>query len=94
MYLIYDSLFVKTYKDEDTIYFLMEFLGGGDLFKAIREIGLLTKSQAQFYAGSVILAIESDTSIQIGPNSGTINVVVFVERQLEFFGFSFRQDLV
>jgi cGMP-dependent protein kinase len=50
--------FVKTYKDEDTIYFLMEFLGGGDLFTAIREIGMLTKSQAQFYAGSVILAIE------------------------------------
>jgi cGMP-dependent protein kinase len=36
----------------------MEFLGGGDLFTAIREIGMLTKSQAQFYAGSVILAIE------------------------------------
>jgi cGMP-dependent protein kinase len=50
--------FVRTYKDEETIYFLMEFLGGGDLFTAIREIGMLTKSQAQFYAGSVILAIE------------------------------------
>ena len=34
---------MKTYKDEDTIYFLMEFLGGGDLFTAIREIGMLTK---------------------------------------------------
>jgi cGMP-dependent protein kinase len=50
--------FVRTFKDEDYIYFLMEFLGGGDLFTAIREIGMLTTPQCHFYSGSVILAID------------------------------------
>jgi cGMP-dependent protein kinase len=49
---------VRTMKDDIYVYFLMEFLGGGDLFTAIREIGMLTTPQAQFYSGSVIHAIE------------------------------------
>ena len=48
---------IKTFKDKDNIYFLTEFLGGGDLFLTIREIGMLTTLQAQFYSGSIILAI-------------------------------------
>jgi len=50
--------FIRTFKDDNYIYFLMEFLGGGDLFMAIRQIGMLSKPQAQFYAGSIILAID------------------------------------
>jgi hypothetical protein len=34
-------------KDGKNVYFLTEFLGGGDLFTAIREIGNLSKRQAQ-----------------------------------------------
>lgn len=50
--------FIKTFQDAQNVYFLTEFLGGGDLFFAIREIGDLTKAQAQYYSGSVVLAVE------------------------------------
>jgi cGMP-dependent protein kinase len=50
--------FIKTFQDKDHVYFLTEFLGGGDLFFAIREIGYLTKLHAQFFSGSIVLALE------------------------------------
>lgn len=37
--------FIKSFKDRSNVYFLTEFLGGGDLFFAIRALGLLTKAQ-------------------------------------------------
>lgn len=50
--------FIKTFQDSKNVYFLTEFLGGGDLFYAIREIGNLTKTQTQFYGGSIAAALE------------------------------------
>jgi len=50
--------FIKTFQDKDHVYFLTEFLGGGDLFYAIREIGSLTKLHSQFFSGSICLALE------------------------------------
>ena len=48
---------VKCMKDSYNIYFLMEYLKGADLFDVIREIGLLSKPQTQFYTASMMLAI-------------------------------------
>ena len=50
--------FIKTLQDKKFIYFITEFLGGGDLFLGIREIGMLSKAQSQFYSASIILALE------------------------------------
>mmetsp|Transcript_144259 Transcript_144259/g.366192 ORF Transcript_144259/g.366192 Transcript_144259/m.366192 type:complete len:970 (+) Transcript_144259:85-2994(+) len=50
--------FIRTFQDAENVYFLTEFLGGGELFYAIREIGRLSRSQAQFYGGSLVLALE------------------------------------
>mmetsp|Transcript_40373 Transcript_40373/g.72498 ORF Transcript_40373/g.72498 Transcript_40373/m.72498 type:complete len:947 (-) Transcript_40373:74-2914(-) len=50
--------FIRTFQDMRNVYFLTEFLGGGDLFTVIREIGNLTKTQAQFFGGSIVLALE------------------------------------
>jgi cGMP-dependent protein kinase len=49
---------VKTLKDSKNIYFLMEYIRGKDLFDAIRDIGILTKYQTQFYSASMMLALE------------------------------------
>lgn len=49
---------IKTFQDARDVYFLTEFLGGGDLFYAIREIGSLSKEQAQFFGASITLALE------------------------------------
>ena len=48
---------VKCLKDENNIYFLMEYLKGKELFDVIRDIGLLNKAQTLFYAASMITAI-------------------------------------
>ena len=48
---------IKTFKDDEHVYFLTEFLGGGDLFFTIREIGMLSLFQSQFYSASIITAI-------------------------------------
>ena len=49
---------VKTLKDDRFIYFLMEYIQGKELFDTIRDIGLLTAVQTQFYGGSLLLAME------------------------------------
>ncbi|MCQ2820202.1 MAG: cyclic nucleotide-binding serine/threonine-protein kinase [archaeon] len=48
---------VKTLKDENNIYFLMEYLQGKELYDVIRDIGLLNKYQSQYYIGSLLLAV-------------------------------------
>jgi cGMP-dependent protein kinase len=50
--------FIKTFQDSKNVYFLTEFLGGGDLFYAIREIGNLNKEQSRYYSASIALALE------------------------------------
>jgi cGMP-dependent protein kinase 1 len=36
----------------------MELITGGELYDAIRRIGLLSRTQSQFYLASIILAVE------------------------------------
>jgi len=50
--------FIKTLQDAEHVYFLTEFLGGGDLFSAIREIECLSKAQSCFFSGCIILGLE------------------------------------
>lgn len=50
--------FIKTFKDLNYIYFLVEFVKGMELFDVIRDIGLLSTYDSQFYIGSMILAVE------------------------------------
>lgn len=49
---------VKTLKDTESIYFLMEYVKGKELWDVIREIGLLNKAQTLFYGCSMLLAVE------------------------------------
>ena len=48
---------VKTMKDKNYVYFLMDYIKGKELFDVIRDIGLLNKFQTQFYGASIMLAI-------------------------------------
>jgi cGMP-dependent protein kinase len=50
--------FVRSYKDENNVYFLLEYVKGRELFDAMRDIGYLTTYESQFFIGSLILAIE------------------------------------
>ena len=49
---------VKTMKDKNYIYFLMDYIKGKELFDVIRDIGLLNKFQTQFYGASIMLAVQ------------------------------------
>ena len=49
---------VKTMKDKNYVYFLMDYIKGRELFDVIRDIGLLNKYQTQFYGASIMLAVQ------------------------------------
>ncbi|KAH0482201.1 MAG: uncharacterized protein KVP18_000135 [Porospora cf. gigantea A] len=49
---------VRTFKDEKFIYFLTELATGGELYDAMRVLEILDRPKAQFYTGSILLAIE------------------------------------
>ncbi|EGR27446.1 protein kinase domain protein [Ichthyophthirius multifiliis] len=49
---------VRTFKDQKNLYLLLTFINGQQMFEVIREIGLLSSCDAQFYIASLILSIE------------------------------------
>jgi len=48
---------VRTFKDGSYIYFLTELVTGGELYAAIRQLGLLEVWEAQFYLANILLAV-------------------------------------
>ncbi|EAR85527.2 CGMP-dependent kinase 5-1 (macronuclear) [Tetrahymena thermophila SB210] len=50
--------FIRTFRDNNNVYFLVEYVRGMELFDVIREIGLLNTYDSQFYIGSLLLCIE------------------------------------
>merc|ERR1719396_229565 len=57
---------VKTFETSKSVYMLTELITGGELHAAIRKIPtVLTRAQAQFYTGSLVLVLEqvSDRNI-------------------------------
>lgn len=50
--------FIKSYKDSNRIYFLLEYIKGLDLGKVMTHVGILTNSDAVFYAASIVLVLE------------------------------------
>lgn len=47
-----------SFKDARYIYFLLELAPGGDLLTVLNNIGVLTRSQAQFYTACIFSALE------------------------------------
>eukprot|EP00930_Biecheleria_cincta_P043017 TRINITY_DN2958_c0_g1_i1.p1 TRINITY_DN2958_c0_g1~~TRINITY_DN2958_c0_g1_i1.p1 ORF type:complete len:1936 (-),score=358.88 TRINITY_DN2958_c0_g1_i1:26-5833(-) len=50
--------FVRSFRNETRVYFLMELVSGGELLDALDWLGLLKHSQAVFYTGCIVLALE------------------------------------
>jgi cGMP-dependent protein kinase len=50
--------YVRSFRTDTRIYFLMELVSGGELLDALDHMGLLTHQQAMFYTGSIVLALE------------------------------------
>ena len=48
---------VKTLKDSNYVYFLMDYIKGKELFDVLRDINVLNKCQTQFYSASILLAV-------------------------------------
>jgi cGMP-dependent protein kinase len=48
---------VKTLKDQNYVYFLMDYIKGKELFDVLRDINVLNKFQTQFYSASILLAV-------------------------------------
>jgi len=50
--------FVRPFRSPTQVHFLMEVVTGGELLDALDMLGLLGLQQAQFYTGSILLALE------------------------------------
>ena len=50
--------FARSYQDSNSIYFLIEYIKGMELFDVIREIGLLNTYDSKYYIGTMILIFE------------------------------------
>lgn len=46
------------FKDNSNVYIAMPFIKGGEMFTHLRKVGRFGESQAKFYAGQVVLALE------------------------------------
>jgi serine/threonine protein kinase len=46
------------FQNNDYIFFLMEYLSGGDLRKQLCEVGLFTEKRTTFYASQIVLAVQ------------------------------------
>ena len=49
---------VRTFKDQDRLYFLLEYVHGQDLFDVLRVLGLLQDQDAKFYTACLVLILE------------------------------------
>lgn len=49
---------IKTFKDSERVYFLLEFVGGLDLFEVLQQGRSFTESESQFYTCTLIVILE------------------------------------
>lgn len=49
---------VKTFKDDERVYFLMEYVRGNDLFDVLRILDLVKDTDSKFYAACLVLILE------------------------------------
>jgi len=49
---------VRSFKDEDNVYFLTELVTGGELLDVLDHLDRLNRYQTQFYLGSIAVALE------------------------------------
>ena len=56
---------VKTFKDEDRVYYLCEYINGIDLYEVTQRIDTVSNELAQFYIGNLILALEHLAKMRI-----------------------------
>lgn len=47
-----------TYKDAKSLYMLMEYVPGGEIFSHLRKAGRFSNDTTRFFAGSIVLAIQ------------------------------------
>ena len=49
-----------TFQNEDNLYFVLDFVGGGSLFTVLRDhpLGYFPELQGKFYAAEILLGIE------------------------------------
>ncbi|KAI5180252.1 serine/threonine-protein kinase MRCK [Nematocida sp. AWRm80] len=48
----------KSFQDEGSLYFLTDFISGGDLGSLCCRIGVLSEKSVQFYAGEILMALK------------------------------------
>ena len=86
--------FYGAMQDEHTVYFLLEILLGGELFRSLRKEGQFPESTSRFYAASVILAFCQIHSKKIAYRDlKPENLVMDAEGYLKLIDFGLAKKL-
>lgn len=60
----YSCIFFRLFvQDEESLYFVMEYIGGGDMMSLLIKLGIFEPALARFYIAELVLAIESVHSL-------------------------------
>ena len=79
---------VKTFKDDDRVYYLCEYINEIDLFKVMSKLEEVSSEQAQFYIGNLVLALEHLEKMRIvHRNLKLENLIVDNEGYIAITGF-------
>ena len=84
----------KTIQDQSTLYFIMEFVSGGELFTEIKKHGVLSPEVTKFYAAEIVLIIEYLHSKNIiHRDLKPENLLLAPDGHLKLTDFGFAQEI-
>lgn len=86
--------FVRTFQDDLAVYFLFEFVNGGEIFQLLSQKHHLQESWVQFYSAETLLALQSLHSKKIiYRDLKTENVMISKSGHVKLVDFGFSKVL-
>ncbi|KAL6047984.1 protein kinase A catalytic subunit [Balamuthia mandrillaris] len=83
-----------TFQDSQNLYFLMEYVSGGELFSCIRRRGRLSNATSCFYAAEIILALRYLHSLNIAHRDlKPENLLLDSEGHIKLSDFGFAKQI-
>jgi serine/threonine protein kinase len=85
----------ETFQDKTNLYFVFEYVPGGELFRLLRREKLFPNDVALFYAAEVVLALEHLHSLRICyRDMKPENILIGADGHIRMSDFGFAKKLI